>query len=264
VTFGSLFSGIGGMDLGLERAGLKCVWQVEIDGYCQRVLRKHWPDVPKWDDVRTFPPKEGDWNCDLIAGGFPCQDISNAGTRVGISGERSGLWSEFARIVGVVRPELVLVENVPEIVIRGLGTVLADLAEMGFDAEWACLPAAAFGAPHIRERFFLVAYAQSQLGKQRGRRRHEARRENCEAAERPEKPSATHAYGIHAQARVFGPSREIAALPLACWGTDQPGVDRASYGTANRVDRITGLGNAVVPQVAEWIGRRILAASPAG
>src|SRR5687767_562507 len=111
MTFGSLFAGIGGFDLGFERAGMRCEWQVEIDPYCRRVLAKHWPDVRRWDDVRTFPP-DGDWGVDVICGGFPCQDISAAGKQAGIEGERSGLWGEYERIIRVLRPRIVVVENV--------------------------------------------------------------------------------------------------------------------------------------------------------
>jgi DNA (cytosine-5)-methyltransferase 1 len=165
LTFGSLFAGIGGFDLGFERAGMRCVWQVEIDDYCQRVLAKHWPDVRRWDDVRTFPPA-GDWYADVICGGFPCQDISNAGKRVGITGERSGLWTEFARVIGVVRPRIVVVENVAALLGRGMGTVLGDLSELWYDAEWHVVPAAAVGAPHIRERVWILANA---CGHEQGR-----------------------------------------------------------------------------------------------
>ena len=112
MKFGSLFCGIGGFDLGLERAGMQCAWQVEIDPYAQKVLAKHWPDVRRHADVCTFPPEEGDWEVDVICGGFPCQDISYAGKGAGLAGARSGLWYEFARIIGQLRPRYVVVENV--------------------------------------------------------------------------------------------------------------------------------------------------------
>ena len=160
LTFGSLFSGVGGLDLGFERAGMQCRWQVEIDPYAQKVLAKHWPDVGRWDDVRTFPPAPAeDWRVDGLIGGFPCQDVSNAGRRAGIGGERSGLWREFARIIRILRPRFVVLENVSALLARGIGAVLGDLAACGLDAEWQVLPAAAFGAPHVRERLFVVAYA---------------------------------------------------------------------------------------------------------
>lgn len=156
-TYGSLFSGIGGIDLGLDRAGMVCQYQVEIDEYAQKVLQKHWPHVTRYGDVRTV----GRHNLiptDLICGGFPCQDISIAGKRVGITGERSGLWKEFYRVICELRPRYVLVENVPALLYWGIDTVLGDLAEAGYDAEWHCLRASDFGAPHIRERIFIVAY----------------------------------------------------------------------------------------------------------
>jgi DNA (cytosine-5)-methyltransferase 1 len=160
MTFGSLFAGIGGFDLGLERAGMECAWQVEIDGYARRVLERHWPDVRRWDDVRTFPPDPGDdWRVDVLCGGFPCQDISLAGRQAGIDGERSGLWSEFARIIGVLRPRYVIVENVAALVKRGLSRVIGDLVSLGYDAEWDVISAQSVGAPHIRERLWIVAYA---------------------------------------------------------------------------------------------------------
>jgi len=111
---GSLFSGIGGLELGLERAGMAIAWQVEIEPYALRVLEKHWPAAHRWEDVRTFPPQDGrDWSCDVIAGGFPCQDVSLAGKRAGLAGERSGLWAQFARVIRELGPRWVLAENVP-------------------------------------------------------------------------------------------------------------------------------------------------------
>ena len=245
MTFGSLFAGIGGMDLGLEWAGMACEWQVEIDGYARRVLAKHWPNVPKHDDVRTFPPNEGDWNVDVIAGGFPCQDISNAGKRAGITGERSGLWTEFARIIRDLRPRYVLVENVAAITSRGLDRVLGDLAEIGFDAEWQVLPACAFGAPHIRERLFIVAY----------RHGHELHR--VFPASRPDTIDAwwLATQKVKTWDRGFA-QLESVGIALRC--NSYADARRILDGIPRRVDRLRGLGNAVVPQVTEWIGRRII------
>ncbi len=162
LTFGSLFAGIGGFDLGLERAGMVCKWQVELDDYASRVLAKHWPNVPRHDDVRTFPTAERDWSVDLVCGGFPCQDISIAGKGAGLAGERSGLWYEFARILGDIRPRWAIIENVPALTSRGLDAVLCDLASLGFDAEWHVIPASAVGAPHRRERIWIVAHASGE------------------------------------------------------------------------------------------------------
>lgn len=157
-TVGSLFAGIGGLDLGLERAGFEVRWQVEIDDYCKAVLRKHWPGVKQYGDIREVRGYDLE-PVDLICGGFPCEDISLASaTGVGIIGKRSGLWSEFKRILGEVRPQWALIENVPALRSRGLALVLQDLDALGFDAEWHCIPASSLGAPHQRDRIFIVAY----------------------------------------------------------------------------------------------------------
>jgi len=226
MTFGSLFSGIGGLDLGLERAGMECRWQVEISEFCRRVLAKHWPGVKRYGDIRELSGGELE-PVDLIAGGFPCQDVSHAGPRVGIDGPRSGLWSEMARLVRELRPHYVLVENVPGLADRGLGRVLGDLAGLGFDAEWKVLPACAFGAPHPRERMFILAYPE---GEQPG----QLRRLQCSPESLPQR-------NVH-------------------WSEPEPPCERVAYGIPDGLDRLVSLGNAVVPQVAEWIGRRIVAA----
>jgi DNA (cytosine-5)-methyltransferase 1 len=239
LTVGSLFSGIGGLDLGLERAGMQVKWQVEIDDYCQKVLAKHWPDVPRFRDVRDC----GAHNLapvDLICGGFPCQDISSAGKHVGITGARSGLWAEYARIVGELRPRYVLVENVAALLGRGMGTVLGDLAACGYDAEWQCLPAAAFGAPHIRERVFIIAYPARQYGAV------------CSDASQ-----SLAAFNRRAARGLATDTRSSSA-----WATE-PRICRVVDGLPAGVDRLKGLGNAVVPQVAEWIGRQIVACADA-
>jgi DNA (cytosine-5)-methyltransferase 1 len=155
MTFGSLFSGIGGIDLGLERAGLKCVWQSEIDPFACQVLAKHWPNIPNLGDIRDI-----DWTTvdrtDLVAGGYPCQPFSHAGRRAGEEDPRH-LWPFFAECLRVVRPRYALLENVSGHLSLGFGRVLGDLAEIGYDAEWDCVPAAAVGAPHLRDRVLIVA-----------------------------------------------------------------------------------------------------------
>ena len=167
MNFGSLFSGIGGIDLGLERAGMCCKWQVEIDEFATRVLDKHWPTVPKWKDIYEFIEQGCGKSVDLVCGGFPCQPVSVAGNRQGEIDER-WLWDSFRNVIQIRRPTYVLVENVPGLLsakdaagYRGglFGKVLWDLAQSGFDAEWQVLPASAFGAPHIRKRIFIVAYS---------------------------------------------------------------------------------------------------------
>ncbi len=151
-----LFSGIGGFSLGLERAGMRTVQFVELDPFCRAVLGQRWPSVPIHDDIRTFHAPAG--FADVICGGFPCQDISYAGEGAGLAGERSGLWSEYARLIGDVRPRYAIVENVSALLARGLGTVLGDLAALRYDAEWHCIPAAAVGAPHRRDRVWIICY----------------------------------------------------------------------------------------------------------
>jgi DNA (cytosine-5)-methyltransferase 1 len=159
ITFGSLFAGIGGFDLGFERAGMSCRWQVEIDDYATKVLKKHWPNVHRERDIRECGRHNLE-RVDVICGGFPCQDISYAGRGAGLDGERSGLFFEAVRVVCELRPRIVVLENVAALLTRGLDRVLGTLAEIGFDAEWHCIPAAALGAPHIRDRVFVVAYAK--------------------------------------------------------------------------------------------------------
>lgn len=162
LRIGSLFSGIGGLDLGVEHAtGGRTVWQVEADEWCRSVLARHWPDARRYDDVRTVGEELE--RVDIIAGGFPCQDVSVAGKRAGITGgERSGLWSEFARIVRVVRPRIVAVENVAGLLSLEFGRVLGDLAALGYAAEWGVFRASDAGAPHRRERVFVLAVADSE------------------------------------------------------------------------------------------------------
>lgn len=156
------FSGIGGFSYAAEHivGGFETVAFVEREPYCQRILGKHWPNVPIYDDITTFNPKPH--SADVICGGFPCQDISLAGKQAGIKeGTRSGLFYELMRVIRLVQPQYVVLENVAAILANGLDTVLGELAEAGFDAEWACIPASAVGACHQRDRWWLVAYANN-------------------------------------------------------------------------------------------------------
>jgi len=228
VTFGSLFAGIGGFDLALERAGMECRWQVEIDEYCKRVLEKHWPHVKRYGDIRTVTDVE---RVDVLCGGFPCQDISIVGNRAGIDGERSGLWSEYVRLIRLVRPRYVVVENVAALLRWGMGRVLGDLSESGYNAEWEIISASTVGAPHLRERVWIVAYSdQERLPKSK----FESGKEWTDRA-------------------CFGPR-----IAGSSWWAVEPNVGRVAHGIPRRVDRLKALGNSIVPQVAELIGRRIL------
>src|SRR5690606_29432327 len=145
MTVGSLFSGIGGLDLGFERAGFTIRWMCEREPFPRSILAKHWPNVPCYDDVRTLTEPEP---VDVLIGGFPCQDISEAGRGAGLGGERSGLWWEMYRVASAMRPRYIVIENVKRLVQKGLDTLLSSLAEIGYDAEWETLSSCAFGAPH--------------------------------------------------------------------------------------------------------------------
>lgn len=240
LTFGSLFAGIGGFDLGLERAGMVCKWQVEIDDFARRVLAKHWPDVPRHDDVRTFPTADRDWAVDVICGGFPCQDISAAGRKQGLDGERSGLWYEYARVIGELRPKYVIVENVAALLERGMEQILRDLAEVGYDAQWHCIPASAVGAPQERDRIWIIANAWG-VGSAR----------------------FITSEDIGSDGSWWSGSKKdlqsIACAPFERgdrW--PQPLVRRMDDGFSGKSQRIHALGNAVVPQIPEMIGNAIL------
>lgn len=235
---GSLFSGIGGFDLGLERAGFEIRWMVEIDPFCRRVLAKHWPDVTRYEDVHDVGAHNLE-PVDVICGGFPCQDISYAGPGAGIAGERSGLWWEFARIVREMEPSYVLVENVAALLDRGLGDVLGTLADLGYDAEWSVVSACSVGAPHVRRRVFVVAHADGLDGRPR-----------------PRNPDARPNGAVQAIDRLEG-ARTGFRSRLA----DPSALYRGADGLPRGMDRNRALGNAVVPQVAEWIGQHLLEAT---
>jgi DNA-cytosine methyltransferase len=170
IKLGSLFSGIGGFELGVEYAlnsvGIETqvCWQVEIDPFCQQVLQKHWPNTRRYSDITTLNPAELE-PVDLVIGGFPCQDISQAGFGEGINGSRSGLFYELMRIIRRVEPPFILLENVPAITIsnRGLGSVLGELANAGFDVQWESISAADCGAPHKRSRWFALANSNKRF-----------------------------------------------------------------------------------------------------
>lgn len=258
MTFGSLFSGIGGMDLGLEWAGMECRWQVEVDPFCSRILAKHWPRVMRHGDIHTFTNAE---HVDLIAGGFPCQPVSLlgacAGKRRGKADER-WLWPEFRRVINDLRPRYVLLENVVGLLSTGLGDeVRSELERDGYTTDpWEKIGACCAGAPHIRDRVFLVAYLDGSSLK---RRRVLADLARASAEAKAQAPEWQWSGGIarYRGARVgrVGPRQEG-------W-PPEPNVVRVVDGISGRVDgyssRNKGLGNSVVPQVAELIGRAIMA-----
>ena len=256
----SLFSGIGGLDLGLERAGMTIAGQVEIDPWCRKVLAKHWPEVPRHDDVRTCVQWWGDRRApDVVAGGAPCQPVSVAGPQLAQADDR-WLWPAFACVVRVLRPRFVLLENVPGLLGHGFGDILGDLAGLGYDAEWDCVPAAFVGAPHVRRRVFLVAYPGSPGLAQREGEPENAGQEFTSAqrgGSRPRAYVADAGSGRHEspQGRIF--ARRHSPIDRSRWPAE-PGVGRVVDEFPGRVDRLRGLGNAVVPQVAEYVGRLIM------
>lgn len=289
----SLFSGIGGLDLGLERTGaFRTVAFCEADRFCRRVLRKHWPGVRIYHDVRDITALllEHDGlvstvgGIDVICGGFPCQDVSLAGRKAGIdAGRRSGLWSEYARLIGELRPRLAIVENVSRLLVDGMGRVLGDLAEVGYDAEWCVLSAAGAGAAHLRERVFVVTYPSPR-----------ARDPSvCEETggtysraiifddERSSSVFVEQENGVSQDCRVSDPddrryvwqcqasqvyprlARPRGGNPGAFVNPHRPFLGREVHGLSRGVDRprqlrIRALGNVVVPQVAEQLGYMIL------
>ena len=230
-----LFSGIGGFSLGLERAGgFETVAFCEIEPYCRKILAKHWPGVPCYDDVRTFPMARG--MADVVTAGFPCQDLSHAGEGAGLSGPRSGLWWKVRRTLRVVRPRYAVLENVAALLSRGMGTVLGSLAAIGYDAEWHCIPAGHVGAPHERDRVWIIAHSE------------EAR---CADAEGRQGPSQQARRQILTPDHVGRRPRQRAI---------EPEMVRVVDGLSADVDAVAALGNAVVPQIPELIGRAIMQA----
>jgi len=233
------FSGIGGFSFAAERlvGGFETIQFVEWDPYCQKILNQHWPSVPIHGDIQTFYPQP--FSADVICGGFPCQDISVAGRQAGIKvGTRSGLFYELIRIIRLVRPRYVVLENVSAILANGLDVVLGELAEAGFDCEWSCIRASDLGACHRRDRWWLVAYPNGS-GPQGFRREGELRKTGEKKSPR-----------WNSRYTMLNPEwRSYVSKPLLFRGDD---------GLSNRVDRIRALGNSVVPQVAAVPLQRVI------
>jgi DNA (cytosine-5)-methyltransferase 1 len=318
-----LFSGIGGFSLGLERAGMETVAFCEFDKHARKVLNKHWPNVPVYEDVRELTNErlksDGITGIDVITGGFPCQDISVAGKQAGIGeGTRSGLWSECARLVREIRPNYAIFENVTALLSgeqgRWFQRVLFDLSQIGYDAEWHCIPASELGAHHHRDRVWIIAYPahygcrsgahSEQTGaadEQSGN--HDLWRKSIGFSESPKDgknvadPSSQSANRHtfrkekeHSLPRVCGNNKNVAhtrsgrqprqgesinaiysapktigeAIELGngstsdIWRTE-PELGRVANGVPNRSHRLKQLGNSVVPQIPELIGRAIMA-----
>lgn len=258
----ALFAGAGGGILGGHLLGWRTVCAVERDAYAAQVLAQRQNDgilrpFPIWSDVTIFDGRPWRGLVDVVSGGFPCQDISAAGKGAGITGARSGMWKEMARIIGEVRPRFVFVENSPMLTTIGLGVVLGDLAALGFDAEWGVLSAADVGAPHLRERIWILAHSNLRDGKQGG----------C-IKSRVQQPSGvrknvSNSISIGLQdcshfgsGKAPGPGefsrgavKRRFGAPCGCWSTE-PDVGRVADGVAFRVDRLKGIGNGQVPAVA--------------
>ena len=247
MRFGSLFAGIGGFDLGLERAGWECVWQVEIDDYCNRILERHWPHVERCRDIREFG-YEARRAVDAVCGGFPCQDISIAGRGRGLHGGKSGLWWEMYRVVQEYRPRWVIIENTPPLASRGLEKVLYCLAEAGYDAEWEVISAQQFGKMHRRERLFIVAYTDG-IGCNLRRGCNSSGEVDCGPPRSTPKVKCDTRRDLVAYLREFYDDYDF---PIS-----DPPTKRIIDGIPNRLDRVRVCGNAVVVDIAEWIGGRI-------
>lgn len=231
---GSLFSGIGGLDLGLERAGMEIIWQVENDPYCQKVLKKHWPGVPCYGDIKeidftTLPA------VDLICGGFPCQPYSRGGSKRAENDSRN-LWPETFRCIRETAPRWVLCENVSGLLdYEYFGKIIGDLASFGFTVEWNCIPSAIFGSPFVGDRVWLLATTAS-IGLSES----------------------------YIELRKLSKKSKICSRIDKGWNgrcVAEPGIERVAHGIPSRVDRLKCLGNAVVPQVAQWLGERIIEAN---
>lgn len=240
----ALFAGAGGGILGGTLLGWRCICAVEYNAYARSVLLARqndgtFPPFPVWDDVRTFDGRPWRGLVDVVSGGFPCQDISVAGKGAGIEGERSGLWSEMARIIREVRPRYAFMENSPMLTSRGLGRVLGDLAEMGFDAEWGVISANNTGAPHLRERIWIVAHARRFL-REAGMEQN-YRREGCSRRQEAEE------WGKNRKQSRMGTAPLNGVHP---WRPSQPGVRGMAHGVAHSSHRIVALGNGQVPIVA--------------
>ena len=263
-----IFSGIGGFSLGLERTGgFKTTAFCEIDPFCRKVLAKHWPKVPCYEDVRTLTAdalsRDG-IAVDVICGGFPCQDVSYAGRRAGLGDTRSGLWSEYARLVGELRPRFVIVENTPGLLSLGMGHVLGDLAALGLDAEWHSISAAGIGAPHIRDRVWICAYAPGLFGRAIIRGEPDGDLPGDATARVYPDANSTQrplwqGIGGHLAAQLAAIERSGGGV--RAWDRGPFDDGQVDDGLSTPVDALDAYGNAVIPKITEMIGRAILQAA---
>lgn len=237
LTVGSLFSGIGGLDLGLERAGMQVIWQSEIDPYACKVLSKHWPEVVNHGDIKKINWEEIE-RPNVICGGYPCQPFSTAGKRRGEEDPRH-LWPWVREAISQLRPDYAILENVRGHLSMGGLSVVAELASIGYDCEWRVVSAASVGANHRRDRIIIVAYPNGVSVDDSN-----FNRSNSQTLREP--PT------------VFSFARGSSYSRTGEQWFSEPDVGRVANGVPSRVDRLRGLGNAVVPQVAEVIGRLVI------
>lgn len=262
----ALFAGAGGGILGGHLLGWRTVCAVEWEPYPASVLAARQndgllPAFPIWDDVRTFDGRPWRGLVDVVSGGFPCQDISMAGKGAGISGERSGMWTHMARIIGEVRPRFAFVENSPALLTRGLGVVLSDLASIGYDCRWTVLGASDVGAPHQRDRFWLVAYPDGMRQQQQEggwteerRRPGHSSKADLENTERQRGGAKKHRREVdRAEA-----DRPTSWIGRPGWWITEPDVGRVADGVAARVDRLKAIGNGQVPRCAAEAWRLLM------
>ncbi len=272
LSVGSLFTGCGGLDLGLEQTGLyRIAWACENDPACRRVLAHHYPEIPVHDDVRTL---YGYGPVDVLVGGFPCQDLSHAGKGAGLDGDRSGLWFAYADAIRLLRPRLVLVENVPGLATRGLGRVLYDLAKAGYVGSWLRLRASDVGAPHGRERIFILARLAADAARERldwagnggqGRRREPADGDREAAADAGVEPGQPRHGGRAASSpdpRRGAPQRDRYGLDgpaepgqavTTAWGVYEPAIRRWEHTLGRAAPRPTDDRGRLMPGFVEWM-----------
>lgn len=260
MNVGSLFSGIGGFDLGLERAGMRVEWQVENNEFCREVLKKHWPKVPCHYDITTI-----DWRdiprVNVVCGGFPCQPFSLAGKQRGKADDRY-LWPEVVRCLDTLRPTWFLGENVPGLINLALDQVCTDLESLGYTVWPVCVPACAVDAPHQRQRVWIMAHTEC-TGSQghRGERGLGEGGEEIEAGRGGNVADALRLRELQSQGikqDQWGRSCDESSEVFPGEWEPEPELGRVAHGVPRRVDRLRGLGNAVVPQIVEAFGRMIL------
>jgi DNA (cytosine-5)-methyltransferase 1 len=262
------FAGIGGFSYAAEKIvrGYETTQFIEINPFSQKILKKHWPHVPIHDDIKTFTAKSGKF--DIITGGFPCQDISVAGLQKGITEEtRSGLFFELMRVIRMVRPKYVVLENVAAILNRGLDIVLRELSEAGYDAEWSVIRASFVGACHKRSRWWLIAYPNS---KQSSKPKSEIQSRRNSSSSSNRQRNVTNSYSKGMERRKFTINEKMQKTGFTWqsytphlspeWRSyvSEPCLCRGDDGLRGRMDRLKALGNAVVPQVAAIPMQRIL------